>query len=368
MAFFKEHEKGKYRLFVEAGYNAKGKRIRKTKLVSASGPREAKKKLAEYEMEVYNNDYVDIKDMPFKAFVDVWREEYAIKELSASTQETYNDILDQSIIPYFNSKRMNEIKTLHLVQYLNETTGSLEKKYNILRNVFSRAIKWEVITVDPMLNTERPKSKKPKKDFYDKDELLLLFSKLDTLLPYQRTIIKLASIGGVRRGEILALTDNEINGNEVLIHRSLQFTRKEGLKLKETKSGEERTISLPDNLINELKELHKMQLERKIKLGNLWEGFNGEIVLFANEFGVPYQPHSITTFWRRFVEREGLKKIPFHDLRHSSASLLISEGINMKVVQKRLGHKDISTTLNIYSHVTKNDDKKASDLFKDIFK
>lgn len=366
MAYFKHQEKNKYKLFAEAGYDTKGKRIRKTKLVNASGPREAKKKLAEFEIEVYNKNYVDVKDMPFRAFIDVWREEYASKTLSASTQEVYNDILDQSIIPYFNLKRMKDVKTLHLVQYFNETAGSIGKKYNILQSVFKRAVKWDVIGSNPMSEVDRPKEQKPKKDFYDKSELELLFGKLDNLLPYQQTIVKLASIGGLRRGEILALTDKCITGNEVLIYRSLQSTRKEGLKLKETKTGEERTITLPDNLIKELKSLHKQQLKRKMKLSNLWEGFNEEILLFANEFGIPYQPHSVSTMWRRFVQREKLKKISFHDLRHSSASLLISEGINMKVVQMRLGHKDISTTLNIYSHVTKNDDKKASDIFNDL--
>jgi integrase len=370
MAHIQELDKGKYKLVVSLGYDAKGKKIRKTKTVTASGPREAKKKLAEFETEVYNNNYVDVKDMPFTQFVDTWREEYASKKLSLSTQEVYNDILDSSIIPYFESKRMKDIKTLHLEKFFNdeekEGKGSLEKKYNLLNGMFGKAVDWEVIASNPMNKVEKPKKPKKKKDFYNKSEIQTLLSRIDTLPLYQRTIIKMAVIGGLRRGEILALTINEVSGNEVKIYRNLQHTKKGGTVLKETKTGEERTVTLPGHLIDDLKSLHKQQLEYKIGAGNLWQGFNGEIMLFANEFGVPFQPHSISTFWRRFINREGLKKISFHDLRHSSASLLISEGINMKVVQQRLGHKDIKTTLNIYSHVTKKDDEKASAIFDSI--
>jgi len=107
-------------------------------------------------------------------------------------------------------------------------------------------------------------------------------------------------------------------------------------------------------------------------MGTLWKGFKDiegkEVMLFgASEYGIPYTPNSITLFWNRFIKRTGLKKIRFQDLRHSSASLILSEGINMKVVQKRLGHKDIKTTMNVYSHVTEKDDEKASNVFDQFY-
>jgi len=372
MGYFKEHGKGKYRLFADAGYNADGKRIRKTKVITASGPREAKKKLAEFEVEVSNTNFTDVKNLSFGEFVEMWRDNHAKVALSASTLEIYNIILDSSLLPHFKKQKLKDIKTLHIVKFFNDeknkNKGSLEKKYNLLLNIFKKAVEWEVIATTPMEKVDKPKVKKKKKDFYDKEELQLLFKKMDSLLPYQRLMIKLAAIGGLRRGEILALTANDIEGNEVHIWRSMQNTQEKGLVLKETKTGEERTVTFPDDIIKEMKALHNHQLRMKLQAGNLWEGFNGEIMLFANEFGVPFRPNSVTTFWNRFVTREKLKKISFHDLRHSSASLLISEGINMKIVQQRLGHKDIKTTLNIYSHVTKKDDEKASEVLGSILK
>ncbi|GAA0444827.1 MAG: tyrosine-type recombinase/integrase [Bacillota bacterium] len=107
-----------------------------------------------------------------------------------------------------------------------------------------------------------------------------------------------------------------------------------------------------------------------MEMANLWKGFkdvNGQEVflLFSDEYGIPHRPDTLTQFWNRFVNKHEneLRRVRFHDLRHSSASLILSEGVNVKVVQKRLGHKNIQTTLNLYSHITEEDDKKASDIF-----
>lgn len=94
---------------------------------------------------------------------------------------------------------------------------------------------------------------------------------------------------------------------------------------------------------------------------------NEVAMLFTQANGEVMRPDSVTQFWGRIVDRYKLKKISFHDLRHSSASLLISQGINMKVVQKRLGHTNIKTTLNICGHVTQKDDELASDVFSRNF-
>ena len=121
--------------------------------------------------------------------------------------------------------------------------------------------------------------------------------------------------------------------------------------------------------MDELRFYYKKQLNDD----DTWLGFEDvrgrEVTLFVcNEFGLPYSPQAVTRFWRRFMRRHknSIKRIRFQDLRHSSASLSLSDGINMKVLQKRLGHKRANTTLNVYAHVTKQDDQKASDVFNDL--
>ncbi|WP_429702934.1 tyrosine-type recombinase/integrase [Bacillus paralicheniformis] len=99
-----------------------------------------------------------------------------------------------------------------------------------------------------------------------------------------------------------------------------------------------------------------------------YKGFkheNGKPIdlLFGHIEGSPFSPRSVTQFWNRIVKRYKLKKIAFHDLQPSAASYLLSQGFSMKVIQERLGHKDISTTMNLYTHITKELDQDAGNAF-----
>src|SRR5690606_410641 len=131
--------------------------------------------------------------------------------------------------------------------------------------------------------------------------------------------------------------------------------------------------TFPSTVMDELRIYYKKQLLQRTNNEREWEGFvdvrGREVMLFVcDATGHPYNPQAVTRFWGRFMRRnmDMIKRIRFQDLRHSSASLILSDGINMKVLQKRLGHKDIKTSLNIYSHVTNKDDQKASDVFNDL--
>ncbi|MCY9226248.1 tyrosine-type recombinase/integrase [Bacillus haynesii] len=101
-----------------------------------------------------------------------------------------------------------------------------------------------------------------------------------------------------------------------------------------------------------------------MKIRDEYKGFkheNGQHIdlLFGHIDGSPFSPRSVTQFWNRIVKRYNLKKIAFHDL----ASYLLSQGFSMKVIQERLGHKNISTTMNLYTHITKELDKDTGNAF-----
>lgn len=376
MASFEDLGGGKYRLYAELGYDAKGKRIRRSKTVKATGPRQLAKLLTDFDLEVSNNAHIDPTKLTFGVFVDKWRENYAEPELSASTLEVYNGLL-KNITPVFETKYMKEITTFHIVQYFTgekrKGKGSLEKKYNILMSIFKYATEWKVIANNPMLDVDKPKAAKTKIQFYDKDEITKLLLAIKVLEPRFQLMVKLALVGGLRRGEVLGIAYDQVDfkKNRIHIKRSLQYTKAKGLLLKGTKTEDERTVTFPTELMADLQRYYVRQLRDRMEVGKLWKGFKDlndeDVMLFvSDEFGVPFQPNAVTRFWGRFMKRTDLKRIRFQDLRHSSASLMLSEGVNMKVLQKRLGHKNIKTTLNIYSHITEKDDEKASDVFKDL--
>lgn len=371
----------KYKLYVELGYNSNGKRKRKTKTVEAKGIRHARKLLAEFEKEVLESQHLEESNPTLQSFSEQWKKNYAETNLQPSTLQNYYLALD-SILQYFDNKRIKSIKPFHIIRFFakekEENKGSLESKYKVLKSLFKYAVVWRLIDGkdNPMKEIEKPKNiNKQNKDFYTKDELKILFDIIEKIPLYQQLIIKLALFGGLRRGEILALADDvlDFSSNKILVKRSLQYSKAEGLKLKGTKTEGQRTIILPKKFMEELKIYLDERLYLKDEMDRLWKGFKDDtgkkvLLLFSNEYGIPFRPDSVTQFWGRLMNKnkDKIKRIRFHDLRHSSASLILSEGVNMKVVQKRLGHKNIKTTLNMYAHITDEDDKKASDIFNEF--
>lgn len=89
--------------------------------------------------------------------------------------------------------------------------------------------------------------------------------------------------------------------------------------------------------------------------------------MFSQENGAAYRPESLTRMWRRFLEKHNLKDIRFHDLRHSCATALLEAGVDPKTVQTRLGHSDITMTLNVYAHCTPTMDRNAAQKLDDLF-
>lgn len=380
MGYYVELKNGKYKLYVEAGYDAKGRRKRKTRTVTATGKRQAQRLLRDFEEEVSNLMHLDDSNPTFLEFVERWDRNFAQVKLDPATREVYEVMLNP-IENYFERKKMRDIKTMHIVEFFvneeKEERGGLAKKYEVLTSIFKYAVKWQVIdeNANPMDQVDRPKQKKRSANFYNKQEIELLFSLAKELLPYQQLIIKLAVTCAMRRGEIIAIAKDtcDFDNCKITVKRSVQHTKAEGLKLKETKTGEERVVTVPQKLMADLKRQYVKRLELRAEMGRLWKGFkdiNGKEVflLFGNEYGEPFNPLSVTQFFSRFLNRhkKEIKKVRFHDLRHSSASYILSQGVNMKIVQERLGHKNFKTTFNIYSHVTEEDDRKASDVFDEL--
>jgi integrase len=130
----------------------------------------------------------------------------------------------------------------------------------------------------------------------------------------------------------------------------LEQTR-QGLRFKPTKTDRERSVSLPAFAVAELRRLKHEQAESLLVLGVRQ---TGQTLLCARADGEPLQPQSLTHEFPRFLPRLGadFPKVRFHDLRHSHATQLLAAGLHPKIIQERLGHSTITTTMDIYSHVT----------------
>jgi integrase len=184
-----------YQLTAEASIGADGKRDRRTKTVVASGVREARKKLAEFQAEIEAGDYAAPEKMTFAAFVEEWRVKYAAQGdgLSALTLKNYMAILSVRIIPVFGHKQIKDIKTMHIVNFINDLKSPGSRKdgrgesisqssvlyiFKVLKNVLNKATKWRIILKNPMDGISKPKVEQEKMQYFDGDEAHLVIEAL----------------------------------------------------------------------------------------------------------------------------------------------------------------------------------------------
>ena len=176
-----------------------------------------------------------------------------------------------------------------------------------------------------------------------------------------RVIILLTIFTGLRRGEVLGLEwqDIDFKNSSLTVRQASQYVSAIGIYTKDPKTEtSNRMISIPESIIKLLKEYKRKQLEARLRLGDKWIETNR---LFVQWNGSPMHPDTITKWFRQFLEDKNLPYITFHGLRHTHATLLISQGLDVRTVSNRLGHAQTSTTLNIYAHAFAKMDREASD-------
>ncbi|EAF0997348.1 site-specific integrase [Listeria monocytogenes] len=384
MASYVSLGNNKYELRVSKGYDARGKQIRKTKNVTVKTVKALKLELSNFEAYVYSSDYTEIKDMRFIDFVEKWRINYAKRELKGNTIDKYNLFLENWIIPYFERKKISKITTMQLLDYFHEVQkkgvgpSALEGHHRVIRSLFKYATLWGITETDVSLSVKKPTYKVPEKNIYNRREIEVLIDRIKILQKYQQLMIKLALYCGLRRGEVIGLTTKDMNYNKntINVYRAVIKSASEGIKLDETKNKRKRIVPAPAGLMEEIKELAKEKQKNKDKLGLLWKGtkdLDGKtvVLIFSHDDGTPFTPASVTRMFNRFLEKEennDLTKISFHDLRHSAASFLLEQGINVKVIQNILGHSDIKVTLNTYAHITEDGYSEAAKTFDNFYK
>ena len=363
-----------YRLVCVVGYNLQGRPIKKSKTVHCS-KKEAKIELAKFVADVQKGMYVEGKSLKFTDFVEIWKRDYGSKELAPSTYKRYLGILESRIIPFFGHFRVDKIKPTDIMQFydlLSKDTQIVRRKDNngkktgkplspktilehhrLLRAMLQKAVYWQMIVSNPAERVQAPKTKKPKRKYYDDEQSKALISGLMKLTEEQfkyKVAIILTIFTGVRLGELMGLEWDDINFREgiVSINRSSQYLADKGVFTKTPKTESSiRDVAIPDFVVSLLEEYKYWYDEQKYQYGELWVDSNR---LFVQADGRPMHPSTISKWFEKFVAQIGLPVINFHGLRHTNATLLIAQNIDVSVVAARLGHAQITTTLNFYVH------------------
>jgi integrase len=380
MASIEKRGKNSYRLVVEAGYDAKGKRIKRYKTIKAKNKTEAKVELSKFQIEVEAGEYIAPEKMRFEAFVEEWRTKYAIGKLSPSTHRTYEFNIKNHILPVFGHLRLDQIKSIQIVTFLDElkkpghrkdgrgdtlSSGTIEVIYRTLKNVFNKAVEWQLIKDHPMKGIKKPEVKYTKGGYYESEEAEEVILKLFDEPRMWRLFCFSALIGGLRRGEILALEWNDVNYDKstIFIDENIPLTKGGQPIIKAPKSESSiAAIEMPQWYMDELKRHHHEWKVEKMMVGDRWQGGNREFIFHAG-FGKPLYFTQPSKWWKNFLKRNNLKEVRFHDLRHSTATLLLEEDAPLKAIQERLRHANYKTTADTYSHVTKKLSKETTSKF-----
>lgn len=389
MANIQQRGDASYLFTVSLPIDAKGRYPRETMTYIVEGrytPKQLEEHLKheylKFKSIVQSGNYIRPQTMIFSEFVKEWDSKYASK-LAATTYGNHLQKIADHISPIIGHMEMNKINELTLIGLLDNLTRkdgkegdlsyhSKQDVYNTLQAVFKYAARWKVIKSDPMDGVDKPKTVHTEDDedvqVYNEEEIAQLIELLQSELPHWRVMFTLALAAGLRRGELLGLEWKRVDftKGQIEISTTVVLTRK-GPLIKGTKSrSSRRVVTLPKSMMAELASYREQQLKDKQDSGDMWTEEIREWV-FCNAKGGHMYPSSPTNRWSKFTKKHNFKYIRLHDLRHTSASILIAQGEHAKVISKRLGHSDISVTMNTYGHVFETANRSAGDKMESIF-
>ena len=353
-----------------------GKRKRKW-LQGFRTKKEAQAHLNEKLAEIQKGQFVDPTKMTVSQFLDYWMENFVATSCTPLTHEKYKYDVDAYFKPFLGHYQIGQLQPAHIQKYYADMLKSgnirkggglskitVENHHRLLRSAFNKAVIWQMIGKNPFDSVQKPKPE-------HKEMNILTFEQVNALLDAMGKsqyygIVFMAIYTGMRKGEILGLRWKDVNleAGTIKVTQTLQRVIGKGLVYGEPKTGSSRrTIHVSLSVVELLKEIKVRQTENKLQYGPEYQDHG---LVFCQKIGKPIDQQQMRKTYKAALRRAGLPDIRFHDLRHTHASLLLSEGSTpLKVVQERLGHSRPSITADVYSHALPHMQKEAANLFEE---
>lgn len=341
---------------------ATGKRVHKR--VSAKTRAECASKLRTAIQAVESGQISADERLTVREFVERWLASIE-GSIRPATLRRYTDLMRLHVLPSIGGVQLRRLTPLQLQALhpewrdkgLSPTTG--RQVHYILHRAFRQAVRWRMIATNPCDLVDPPRRSSPEMQTWDAHQTAAVLAAGDeTSLA---ALWRLALLCGLRRGELLGLRweDVDLDRGSLAVRRTLSRGMGGTWELGQPKTAAgQRSVALPASCVAALRTHRDRQAFERQRLGELWEGHG---FIFTGQLGGPLHVNVLDHAFRRLTATAGVPRIRFHDLRHTCATLLLAAGIHPKVVQERLGHSDVSMTLNRYSHVMPGMQQLAAD-------
>ena len=232
----------------------------------------------------------------------------------------------------------------------------------MLNQAFTQAVKWKRIKYNPVTDADPPAVKKEEMKIWSYDEINTFLEHCEGERHYLTFF--LAIYTGMRRGEILGIkwSDIDLVNKTIHVQRSLAYISKKGYILTSTKTrNSNRIVPISEMVVKVLMNYRTQQEMHKAQLDELYQD---EDLVICTETGTKQDPRNVLRALKRLITTSGVTQIRFHDFRHTHASILISKGVDVVKVSKRLGHANAKITLETYAHLVPNEDNYLAEIFE----
>jgi len=373
--YIRQRSKGKWEITIDIGSDpSTNKRLRHFETV-VGGKKEAQHRLAELLLNIKRGTYVkQPKQLTVAAWLRQWLDSYVASSLSPRTRESYEQELRCYVIPDLGGIRLAELRPHHIQSYIaralsegrRHRTGGLSRRtvqyhYRILSKSLDDAVRMGLIAVNACKGVSAPRPVRrdiPSIGLEDISKLLGAIRGSSYYLFYYTLLLT-----GLRRSELLALKwkDLDIDLACIYVAHSLHRLDDGSIIIKEPKtSRSRRPVDLPPSLAILLRRHKAERQTERILMG---KALADDDFVFSHADGTPLNPNTVSHTFSKTVIRAGLPPMRLHDLRHIHATMLLKAGTHPRIVQERLGHSSIATTLDIYSHTVPGLQKAAAERF-----
>lgn len=320
--------------------------------------KEAQIEAAEIEKKIYFNQHqiIQSEGILVKNWFNEWIDVYG-KHCEKTTLVTRIRYINKHIIPSLGNYKLSQLSKMDYEKFLNKLSDSgyarrtVQTIHSIFCTAINKAVDLEIISHNKYTGIKIKQSKENEEEkinFYSKEEVDIFISAARSSKFHHYIIAVLLLRTGMRKGEMLALTWDDINLEEKTI--AITKTRSDlGVKKPKTPSSK-RIISIDNTLIEELKKYRLWQKKNKIKYG---ERYKNSSFLILKQDGEEMGEYGVNKVIDAIIAKTNLHHLTPHGLRHTHAIMLLESGANLKFVSTRLGHATINMTANVYIHITK---------------